>query len=136
MNHRKFYRLVFLAAGVYNIAWGLLTALYPDWLFDFAGIERMRYPFVFGCVGMIVGLYGVVYLEIARRPEQGFLLAGVGLVGKILGPIGWVWAYLQGIWPLATIITIVTNDLIWWIPFFLYLRASWPYYEADLKKGW
>ena len=28
------------------------------------------------------------------------------------------------------------NDLVWWVPFTLYLLDSWPYYRADLMSGW
>ena len=130
---RRFHRAVFIAAAVYNVAWGLLTALYPQWLFDFAGMEPMRYPAIFACVGMIVGLYGILYAEVARRPERGFLLAAVGLAGKILGPIGWLTVYLNGEWPASSLVVILTNDLIWWIPFALYLKDSWPFYRDDLR---
>ncbi len=42
MKRRTFHRTVFLAAGVYNIAWGLYAALDPDWLFTFAGMDAPR----------------------------------------------------------------------------------------------
>ena len=37
---------------------------------------------------MVIGLYGLIYLEVARAPERGWPLAAVGLTGKVLGPIG------------------------------------------------
>jgi hypothetical protein len=134
--HRRLHRTTFVAAAAYNMAWGLLTALYPQWLFRLADMEPMRYPAVFACVGMIVGLYGVVYAEVARRPERGFVLAAVGLAGKILGPIGWMTLYLRGEWPAASLVVIITNDLIWWVPFALYLRDVWPLFREDLQRGW
>jgi hypothetical protein len=121
MRRRRFHQSVFIAAGLYNIAWGLWAALDPQWLFRFAGMPPINYPEIFACLGMVVGLYGVIYFEVARRPEQGMLLAAVGLVGKILGPIGWLQLYLSGKWPGASIAMCLTNDLIWWIPFGLYL---------------
>ena len=36
---------------------------------------------------------------------------------KIFGPIGFVGAVTSGRFPLAMGWTIVTNDLIWWLPF-------------------
>ena len=45
-----------------------------------------NHPAVFACLGMVVGLYGVLYFEVARDPERGWLIAAVGLAGKILGP--------------------------------------------------
>ena len=41
----------------------------PGGLFRFAGMPPQRYPEIFACLAMVVGLYGILYLEIARRPE-------------------------------------------------------------------
>ena len=130
LPRRRFHRITFLLAGIYNLAWGLWTGLDPQWLFRVAGMEPMRHPAVFACVGMIVGVYGILYLEVARRPEHGWLLAAVGMLGKILGPIGWLISVLQGTWPIESGLLILTNDLIWWIPFGLYLRDAWPSWRA------
>lgn len=122
---RKFHRAVFIIAGVYNLVWGAFSALDPQWLFRFAGMPAQNYPEIFACLGMVIGLYGILYLEIARVPEQGWLLAAVGLLGKTLGPIGWLILVLRGRWPVASVVLCVTNDLIWWIPFGLYLHDAW-----------
>ncbi|HEX8734655.1 MAG TPA: hypothetical protein VF721_04980 [Pyrinomonadaceae bacterium] len=135
MKRRGFHQIIFLLAGVYNIGWGLFVALNPNWLFSFAGMEPINYPDVFACLGMVVGLYGIIYLEIARKPERGFLLAAVGLIGKILGPIGLALLIARGTWKPATIIMCVTNDFVWWIPFALYLRDSWAFYRKDLSRA-
>lgn len=121
-----------MLAGIYNIAWGVFTALWPEWLFSFAGMPPMNYPEIYACVGMIVGLYGIVYLEIARRPERGFLLAFVGLVGKVLGPIGALMMVMQGKWTMPALVMNVGNDFIWLIPFVIYLIDSWQHYKKDL----
>jgi hypothetical protein len=75
---------------------------------------------------MVVGLYGILYLEVARRPEHGFLLAAVGLTGKVLGPIGLAQLILSGKWLPATIVLCLANDFVWWIPFGIYLYDAWP----------
>jgi hypothetical protein len=132
---RRLHRAVFAAAGVYNVAWGLFSAARPQWLFTFAGMPPSNTPQIFACLGMVVGLYGILYLEVARAPERGFLLAAVGLTGKLLGPLGLVPLIWSGAWPARTAVLCLTNDLVWWIPFALYLRDSWPYYRTDLKEG-
>jgi len=131
---RKFHRAVFLLAGIYNIAWGLYSVADPQWLFRYASMPLSNDPQIFACLGMVVGLYGIVYLEIARVPERGFLLAAVGLIGKVLGPIGLVRLILSHQWPPSTIILSVTNDFIWWIPFSLYLYDAWPFWRDDVKR--
>jgi hypothetical protein len=62
---RRFHRAIFLLAGIYNILWGMYAALDPQWLFRFAGMEPQNYPEIFACLGMVIGLYGLLYLEVA-----------------------------------------------------------------------
>ena len=136
MKRRKLHQMTFLFAGAYNICWGIFAAIHPNWLFDFAGMPPINYPEIFACLGMVIGLYGIIYLEVARKPENGFLLAAVGLIGKILGPIGLLLLILKGQWPASSIILCLTNDFIWWIPFGLYLMDSWSGYREKVSgKG-
>jgi hypothetical protein len=134
MTRRNFHRIVFCAAGIYNITWGLYSAINPQWLFRYAGMPLDNHPQIFACLGMVIGLYGVLYLEVARVPERGWLLAAVGLLGKVLGPIGLVRLIWLGEWPAATIVLSITNDFIWWLPFSLYLYDAWPFYRRDLGQ--
>jgi hypothetical protein len=121
---RRFHRAVFVTAGLYNMAWGLWSIADPQWLFRFTGMAPINQPAVFACLGMVVGLYGILYLEVARVPERGWLLAAVGLLGKVLGPIGMVWLIRTGEWPPSASVLCLTNDVIWWIPFAMYLRDA------------
>src|SRR4030095_11585277 len=113
IKHRKFHRLVFCAAGIYTTPGGLYPFWDPKWLFRYSGLPLQNHPQIFACLGMVVGLYGVIYFEVARVPERGWLLAAVGLVGKVLGPIGLAQLIWSGSWPKSTIILSLTNDLIW-----------------------
>lgn len=105
----------------------------PQWLFRFAAMPPLSQPAIFACLGMVVGLYGFLYLEVARRPERGWPIAAVGLAGKVLGPIGLALLIARGAWPPATIVLCLTNDVVWWIPFGLYLADAWVPYRADLR---
>ncbi len=78
----------------------------------------LNHPEIFMCLAMVVGIYGFLYLEVARVPEKGWAIAAVGLLGKVLGPIGAIYLISMGIWPAKAFVLILTNDLIWWIPFF------------------
>lgn len=110
-----------IAAGVYNLVWGALVIAFPSWLFEFAAMEPPRYPQIWQCVGMIVGVYGVGYLAAASNARVHWPIVLVGLLGKIFGPIGFAGAIIQGTLPLKFGVTILTNDLIWWIPFTMML---------------
>ena len=135
LPRRRMHRITFTLAGIYNLVWGLWTGLMPQWLFDATGMPRMQHPEVFACLGMVIGVYGLLYLEVARRPEHGFAIAAIGMLGKLLGPAGWVIAVSTGAWPVSSGVLILTNDLIWWIPFALYLRDAWPAWRATWSEA-
>ncbi|WP_206025054.1 hypothetical protein [Micromonospora zingiberis] len=128
------HRATFVAAGAYNIIWGCYTVLDPQWFFRLTRLPLSNSPQIFACLGMVLGLYGLLYLEVARRPEHGWLVAAVGLTGKVLGPLGLAWLIVTGVWPIDTVIMIITNDLIWWLPFSLYLRDAWPDFRASWRR--
>ena len=132
LPHRRFHRVVFVAAGLYNLAWSVYSALDPQWLFRFSGLPPLNHPAIFACLAMVIGLYGVLYLEVARVPERGFLLAAVGFVGKVLGPIGLLVLIWNGTWPLRSIVLCLTNDFVWWLPFGIYLKDAWPLFRREV----
>ena len=123
------------AAGVYNLAWGTSVIVWPHWLFDAAGLERMNYPEIWQCVGMIVGVYGLGYLIAATRPRTHWPIVLVGLLGKIFGPIGFAFAMARGVFPPLFGLTILSNDLVWWIPFCMILRDAWRSRVIDRRAG-
>lgn len=135
IRRQIWHRRTFVLAGVYNLAWGAWSALDPQWLFRLTGMEPMVHPEIFACLAMVIGLYGVAYLEVARRPDRGWVIAAVGFVGKILGPIGLAVLIFRGRWPLSGSLMCLTNDLIWWFPFGLYLRDAWPAYRDDWNRS-
>ena len=114
------------AAAAYNVVWGALVVLFPDATFRLLGVEEpARYPEIWQCVGMIVGVYGVGYAIAARDPLRHWPIVLVGLLGKVFGPIGFIDAvFIKGTFPVQFGWTIITNDLIWWVPFALILVAA------------
>ncbi len=106
-----------ILAAAYNLLWGAWVVLFPLAAFSLTGLEPPRYPQIWQCVGMIVGCYGIGYAIAATDPIRWWPLVLVGLIGKVLGPIGFVYAFLAGDFPLEFGIMILTNDLIWWLPF-------------------
>lgn len=113
-----------LAAGVYNLLWGAAMVLAPVRTLHILGVSPPTldlWPQLWACIGMIVGVYGVGYLIAARDPARHWPIVLVGLLGKIFGPIGFVDAAMRGQLPWSMGVTILTNDLIWWIPFSMML---------------
>jgi hypothetical protein len=118
-------RVILIAAGVYNLAWGAWVVLFPAALFRWTGLATANYPQIWQCVGMIVGVYGVGYLIAAHAPIVHWPIVLVGLLGKILGPLGMFCSVAKGDFPASMAWTCVTNDLIWWVPFALILYHAY-----------
>lgn len=118
------------AAGFYNLVWGAFIILFPGTLFDWTGANRPSYPEIWQCVGMIVGVYGVGYLIAATKPRVHWPIVLVGLMGKILGPIGFAKALYDGVFPPLFGLTILTNDLLWWVPFGLILLDAFRHHTS------
>jgi small multidrug resistance pump len=111
------YRGVLWAAAAYNAAFGLWAVLCPSSFFATFRLAPPTYPSIWSCLGMVVGVYALGYAYAARHPERAKPFVAIGLVGKVLGPIGWVLAVRSGEWPLRTLPLVVFNDLVWWVPF-------------------
>lgn len=124
-----------IAAGVYNLVWGALVVLFPLVWFDMAGMERPTYPQLWQCIGMIVGVYGIGYLAAARDPWRHWPIVLVGLLGKIFGPIGFAQAVIEGAFPPAFGLTILTNDLLWWAPFSMMLWGAARHHGAPAGEA-
>lgn len=121
------YRPWFYAAAVYNAVWGAVFSIWPHAIFDWLGMERLNYPSMFQCIAMMVGVYAIAYWLIARDPARFGPLVYVGLLGKLLGPIGFVFAALTGELPWSFGWVNLANDIIWlpaFIGFTLALRRS------------
>lgn len=118
-------RRVLVVAGFYNLLWGAFVILAPNALFSWMGATLPNYPSLWQCVGMIVGVYGIGYLAASLDPFRHWPIVLVGLLGKIFGPIGFIDAALiRGEFPVQFGYTIITNDLVWWIPFALILLGA------------
>jgi len=117
--------ITLILAGIYNILWGGFIVLYPDFLFQYANLHVPRYPEIWQCVGMIVGVYGIGYLAASLDPLVHWPIVLVGALGKLLGPIGFAFSLYSGRFNTDFGIVIISNDIIWWVPFGLILYKSW-----------
>ncbi|APZ92939.1 SelL-related redox protein [Fuerstiella marisgermanici] len=128
---KQWMKYVLILAGFYNLAWGATAIMLPVHMLGWLGIQSETTAMKFWqCIGMIVGVYGVGYLIAARAPYQHWPMTLVGLLGKVLGPVGFAAAMADGSLPTSLGWTIVTNDLIWWIPFAMILWGAMRYCHA------
>lgn len=113
----KTMKLVLQAAAIYNICWGAWVVLFPQHYFQLTDMEPTNYPAIWQGTGMIVGVYGLGYWWASYQPLLHWPIVAVGFIGKLFGPLGYLFHLLQGTIDPAFGYTLITNDLIWWIPF-------------------
>jgi hypothetical protein len=44
------------------------------------------------------------------------------------------WLIATGVWPPSTVVIVITNDLIWWVPFTWYVLDAWPDFRATWRS--
>jgi len=132
---RPWMRGILVAAGIYNLLFGAWAVLFPTMAFTGLGMEAPLYPFLWQCIGMIVGVYGIGYLAASRAPLRHWPIVLVGMLGKIFGPIGFVQTAVAGDIAWSFGFLIIFNDLIWWIPFTALLVAAWKHHHPNPASG-
>lgn len=123
---------VLVAAGIYNMVWGAWTILAPGASLRLGGLpdDPVVQP-IWQCLGMVIGVYGIGYWLSARDPFRHWIIILVGLLGKVLGPIGYVYSVYRGVLPPDGFKTLLTNDLIWWVPFTVILWRAALWHDAS-----
>jgi hypothetical protein len=139
----RIHQILFLLAALYHLGFGLWAGFLPHSFFSLFALAPPRHPVIWQCLGMVIGLYGFAYGYAALRLDRARPFIAIGLIGKILGPIAWVIMVVNGEWPIRTFTLILFNDLLWWLPFSLFLlegtrlgdraRACAPYACAALN---
>jgi hypothetical protein len=112
------------AAAVYNLIWGAWVVLLPNHFFELVGMALPTHPMIWQGMGMVIGVYGLGYWWASQDPLTHWPIVAVGFLGKIFGPVGFLFNWLQGVVPFEFMYTLITNDFIWWIPFFLILKKA------------
>jgi hypothetical protein len=122
----RLFRIAFALAGCYNLSFGIWAGFWPLSFFDLFDLAAPRYPGIWACLGMVVGVYGLLYLHAAWRLETAWPIIAVGFLGKVLGPIGMIMSFDDD-WPRRIGMLCVYNDLIWWLPLGLFLVRGTPF---------
>lgn len=124
--------LVLRIAAVYNLLWGAWVVFFPGHFFALTGMEPLNHLMIWQGMGMVIGVYGLGYWWASSDPSTHWPIVAVGFLGKIFGPLGFFFNYAQGIVPFEFFFTLITNDFIWWIPFFLILKQAWKEKKVQL----
>lgn len=104
-------------AAIYNLIWGAIIILFPNSTLVWVGMEPLNHPTIWQGMGMVIGVYGLGYYWASFDYHRHWPIVAVGMLGKILGPIGYVQNLIHGTVDPGFGWFLITNDFIWWIPF-------------------
>ncbi|MBI4565888.1 MAG: hypothetical protein HY716_14465 [Planctomycetes bacterium] len=139
----RLYQVIFSFATLYHLGFGLWVICWPQSFFQLFSMDPPRYLALWQGVGLGSGLLGLVYGYCTFRLDIAKPLIGIGLAGKLLAAAGWSMAVGRGEWPMRTFTLVVFSDILWLLPFSLFLlegtrlggrvRASAPHVCAILN---
>jgi hypothetical protein len=103
-------------AAAYNLLYALALSIWPSQIFDALHLPTTP-DVMIRCIGMMVGVYALAYWIAATDILRYWPLVVVGLLGKTLGPLGFLHGALTGIFEWRSVLFVLFSDLIWWAPF-------------------
>lgn len=106
------------AAAIYSLSSGLYSAAFPELAMSVLNVEpQAGYAELWRYLGITLCIYGVGYWCASLAPVRHSLFVMIGLLGKILGPIGFLLAARNGNLPMLPGIVFLVTGLLWSIPF-------------------
>jgi len=118
----RWQRIVLLVAGLQCFIWGVFIIVWPERSSLAYGFTQPPAElFLWQGMGLVILLFGIGYGIASTNPSQHWLIVLIGLLSKLLGPIGMAWSVYQGDVCDRVLYLIPINDLIWLIPFGLIL---------------
>lgn len=114
----RWARICLLSAALQCLVWGPFIILAPAASALAYGFSRpIADEFLWQGMGLVILLYGLGYAVAAFDPCRHYAVVLVGLLAKILGPVGMAWAVGQGQVSSNVLWLIPIHDMIWWWPF-------------------
>lgn len=136
LAHPRWMTTVLKLAGIYNLCWGTWVILFPLASLKVCGYPNTPvYPELWQCIGMIVGVYGIGYWIAAGDPFRHWPIVLVGFLGKVLGPIGFVYGWSLGRLPASAGVVNIFNDLIWLVPFAIILLEAFRFAQTGTASS-
>lgn len=124
-RNSQWMKATLLVAGVYSVFWGLAVVFFPTFWFRLGNIEFPNYIQLWQFFGVYSISMGIGYMIAYTNPLRHWSIVFIGLLGKILAPLGFLYYYMHGDLPISVVKMNIVNDIIWWLPFGLILYNAY-----------
>jgi peroxiredoxin len=127
---RPWMQYVLILAGVYNIVWGLIAILLPNYFFQQVHIS-IAYPVLIArSIGVLAILFGIAYLIASQKPFKHWLIVFMGFNIKLIASATFLYYWDLGLIPSQMFMMVLASHMVWLLPFFLILQNNFEHYQS------
>ena len=116
------YRIIFILAACYNLTFGIWICVSPESLFGLANTDVPLSEGWSKILGVMIAGFSPIYVYAAIRIKQARTVIMLGLLSKIAPTFIVLFCIYYAGWSFELFKLIFFNDIIWWMPFYLFLR--------------
>jgi hypothetical protein len=121
--------------AVFNILAGLTMLFGYHEAYKIIGMNKPDISFPLQLVGILVGLFGVGYYLVAKRPVENRHLLTLGCLSKALGSMLALTYICRGRLPLTFLIVVFFADMIYVPPFVIIIRRLYAIAGRQAASG-
>jgi len=126
----RWMKIVLRLAAVHCVVWGGIVIVQPSPMATLYGLTSPPTDiWLWKGTGLVILLLGLGYGIASTDPRRHYAVVLIGLLAKVLGPVGLCWSVYWGEIPVSTLYLLPINDVIWWIPF------GWIVWKGVLHGG-
>ena len=121
-------------AGIVNVVWGLIFALFTNPLFRWAQLPEPTFLFPWQLIGIAAIIFGLGYYIASFNITKNALIVIIGFALKVAGTVAvWKSVFIQDFsLPLALYFS--AKDLLWLAPFALVIYHIFKKWQAPEKE--
>ncbi len=127
---RPWMQYILLAAGLYNIVWGSIAFLYPNYFLEQLHMHFAHDFWISKAIGLLEIIFGVAYVIASRKPFKHWLIIFIGFMVKFTVSAGYVYYMYAELMPQHLINMVLANDMVWLLPFGLILYQTFEHYQS------
>lgn len=130
---RPWMQYLLLAAGTYNIIWGMIAFIIPTYYLQHLNLAFPNAHWIIKAIGVMEVLFGFAYLIASRKPFKHWLIVFIGFNVKTLASIFYFYYMYKGILPSHLTSMMLANDIIWLIPFGGILYRAFEHHQSTIE---
>ncbi len=121
------WQRVFLQiAGIYNLAWAVLSVGWPETVVGWLGLQQQSgNPYLWQFLGVTSGVMGLGYLLASSDSRRHWPVVLMGFLSKLGSGMALGWDILQGNAPTSTWTWVAIDDAIWLFPLGVILSQTY-----------